>query len=132
MIFDEWWRDYGIEQASIAEKSAARKGWQAGVAIRDSEIAGLMDEIHRIQNGSIRRDMEMRLHNAFIYGTSHPEMYKNELDYCREKNSQLREHVAMLRKHLSLAIIGLDESWEELNESRVELMRVAIAETEPK
>lgn len=52
--------------------------------------------------------------------------------YLIAKNDQLREQVAMLRKHLSLAIIGLDESWEELNESRVELMRVAIAETEPK
>lgn len=30
MDFEEWWKKNGIEQATYAEKSAARKGWEAG------------------------------------------------------------------------------------------------------
>ncbi len=41
MTFEDWWKKNGIEQASYAEKSAARKGWEAGVAAEREEI---MDE----------------------------------------------------------------------------------------
>lgn len=30
MTFEEWWKKNGIEQATYAEKMAARKGWFAG------------------------------------------------------------------------------------------------------
>ena len=88
--------------------------FKAGAASRDAEIAELKTVPMKYRRMAFNAQLQ------------------DEVAELAKERDQLRNQVAMLRKHLSLAIIGLDESWEELNESRVELMRVAIAETESK
>ena len=110
MNYLDWLAQQDLETCTFKE------AFEAGAAVKEAEIAAIKQAICDPENQPSQ------------FGTVTVEMFyavSNERD-------QLREQVAMLRKHLSLAIIGLDESWEELNESRVELMRVAIADTEPK
>ncbi len=52
MTFDEWWKKNGIEMASYAEKSAARKGWKAGAAAEREAIVKKLLELGALEDGT--------------------------------------------------------------------------------
>lgn len=43
MNFDEWWKENGVEGAALFEKSAGRKGWEAGVNAEREACAKLCE-----------------------------------------------------------------------------------------
>lgn len=56
MAFDEWWKNNGIEMATYAEKSAARKGFEAG-AVAEREACARACEA--LREGVWDRDGDM-------------------------------------------------------------------------
>lgn len=45
----------------------------------------------------MNEEQERRIKNALVYGTSHPEMYKTELDVCKETIERQAAQIEMLR-----------------------------------
>lgn len=55
MTFDEWWKNNGIEMATYAEKSAARKGFEAGAVAEREACADLCDEVRSDRDDALAR-----------------------------------------------------------------------------
>lgn len=71
MTFEEWWKKHGIEQATYAEKSAARKGWEAGTKAEREACAVVAENFstrdgyeiaHKIRSRSNQRNKEQPKH----------------------------------------------------------------------
>lgn len=50
MNFDAWWKENGVELASYAEKSAAKKAWAAAVAAEREALKALYADAQEIFN----------------------------------------------------------------------------------
>jgi hypothetical protein len=66
----------------------------------------------RAQVVALTKEVELaRFGNVVKYGTSHPEMYKSELDVCKEQLAAAQAHAAQLRE--ALETISDEENWGE-------------------
>ncbi len=52
----------------------------------------------------MNEEQERRIKNALIYGTSHPEMYKTELDVCKETIERQAAQIEMMRGALTIVM----------------------------
>ena len=67
---------------------------------KNKELAELEDKYIQTHNWLIDRNEEIakiRYTNTIMYGTSHPEIYKNELDYAKETIEAKDAEIARLR-----------------------------------